>query len=840
MELAARYGLSNPEHRRLPKRIPPEKARIDDTSPVLTYDSGKCITCFRCIKACTEIQGKGVLSMNSRGDTATVIAGFYNWKESECDGCGECVQLCPTGALVERLHREEINITRTETVKTTCPYCGVGCQITLHVQDGKILRSDGFEGVLPNDGRLCVKGRFGYDFVGAPDRLTRPLIRVSEKKGTFKALAEGREPQWREASWEEALELIARRFSKIKEEKGPDALAGYASAKGTNEDNYLFQKFIRTVFGTNNLDYCTRLCHSSTVTAMLKSIGDGAGTNSIEDFEKTACLFITGNNIIETHPVTATYVKAGKQAGNKIILCDPRWTPLADYADIWLQPKIGTDVALLNGIINVIIKEELYDRSFIESKISGGMESFKALKKLASAYPPEKAEAITSVPSETIQAAARLYAGAETAMVVTGMGMSQQTHGTDNVFSLINMMLISGQVGRQACGIDPPRGQNNVQGVTDVGCSPIVYPGYIPVADQANRRRLAELWQVPFESLPAEPGLTTIEIMNAAGEGSVKGLYIMGENPMITDPNQNHTAEALEKLDFLVVQDIFPTDTTPFADVILPAASFAETEGTFVNSDRRVQRVRKAVDPPGEAKEDWQILCAVAETMGRPLGSYSGPSEPLGPSEHFGPSATSAASTTSAASAASNIFDEIARATPIMAGINYQRIEEEGIQWPCPTPDHPGTPTLFLEGFSTPDGKARLNPVHYLPETERTSAQDPFILNTGRLLYHYHTSTMSRRNKPLRDFIDHSYMLIHPDDAAALQLSNGDQVRLENNRGAFSSTVRISSGVSRGELFVPFHFNESPVNQLTRSDTLDPYSKMAGFKLSACRLVKED
>lgn len=866
LELLHRYGLDDPDNRRVPKSIPREKTRIDDTSPVLTYDGGKCIACFRCIKACEEIQGKGVLSMDSRGAGSTVVAGFHNWGESECDGCGECVQLCPTGALLERPYRREIDITQTEEVKTTCPYCGVGCQITLHVQDGKILRSDGYEGLLPNDGRLCVKGRFGYDFVASGDRLTRPLIRVGEKKGTFQALAAGKQPEWREATWEEALELVARRFREIKKTHGPDALAGYASAKGTNEDNYLFQKFIRTIFGTNNLDYCTRLCHSSTVTAMMKSIGDGAGTNSIEDFEKSDCLFITGNNIIETHPVTATYVKAGKRAGHRIILCDPRWTPLADYADLWLQQRIGTDVALLNGIIHVIIKEELYDRKFIESRISGGMEAFQELKELAAAYPPEKVEQITSVPADSIREAARIYAGAETAMVVTGMGMSQHTHGTDNVFSLINMMLIAGQVGREQCGIDPPRGQNNVQGVTDVGCSPIVYPGYIPVADEANRRRLAKLWQVPFESLPAEPGLSTIEIMNAAHEGEVKGLYIMGENPMITDPNQNHTAEALEKLDFLVVQDIFPTDTTPFADVILPAASFAETEGTFVNSDRRVQRVRRAVDPPGQAKEDWLILCELAEKMGGSLGSFTGPSGPAptspgtnvssdlkdssacntssdrSPDHSSDPSSSSSPDpihATSGPSAASKIFDEIAKATPILAGISYERIENQGIQWPCPGPDHPGTPTLFLERFSTPDGKARLHPVHYLPETEQPGAQAPFILNTGRLLYHYHTSTMSRRNKPLRDFIDRSYMLIHPDDAAGLQLKQGDRVRLENIRGAFTTTVRISDGVAPGELFVPFHFNESPVNQLTRSDQLDPYSKMAGFKLSACRVVKD-
>lgn len=798
-ELMQRYGLEDPAARSYPKLNLMGADRLDDSSPVLSFDGSKCIKCFRCIKACGEVQGKHVLSFNGRGLGSYIVAGYGKWDESECDGCGECIQLCPTGAIVEKPHRQEIRMDRIEkSVRTTCPYCGVGCQINLLVQDGRIMRSDGVDEHLPpNYGRLCVKGRFGYDYVHSPDRLTVPLIKKN-----------GRHV---EASWEEALELIARRFSEIRRQHGSNALAGYASAKCTNEDTYLFQKFVRTAFGTNNLDYCTRLCHSSTVTAMIKALGSGAGSNSIEDFAATDCLFITGNNIVETHPVTATFAKNGRERGAQVIVCDPRWTPMVKHADLWLQPRLGTDVALLNGLTNILIEEGFADERFIAERVDGGLQSFQELKKVVSAYTPERTAEITGVPAEKQRKAARIYGGAETAMVVTGMGMSQQSTGTNNVYALINMMLTAGQVGRERCGIDPPRGQNNVQGVTDVGCHPANYPGYISVRDEENRRRLAEIWKVPYESLPAEPGLTTVEIAQAAGRGEVKGMYIMGENPLLTDPDLNHTREALEQLDFLVVQDIFHTETTPLADVILPAACFAEKEGTFVNSDRRTVRVRKAVEPPGQARGDWEILVDLAARMGYDLGSYAGAGE---------------------------IFDEIAAVAPIFAGINYDRIEHQGIQWPCPSTDHPGTPTLFLESFKTENGKARMIPVEHAESSEQPSQEYPFMLNTGRILYQYHTSTMSRRSRVLTDYADQSYVLMHPEDARTVGVGDGEQVRLVNSRGNISTTLRLSEGVTRGELFAPFHFRETPVNSLTRAD-LDPESKIAPFKLSACRVERE-
>jgi len=795
--LVTRYGLDDPATRQFPSLWQSLGYPIDDSSPVLTYDASKCIKCFRCIKACDEVQGKNVLSFTNRGITSYVIGGFGVWGESECDGCGECIQLCPTGAIVEKPNKDILQTARADKrVKTLCPYCGVGCQIELVVKNNRIVRVNGVEGIKPNDGRLCVKGRFGCEFVGSRDRLTRPLIK--------------RNGQFVEAGWDEALDLVAAKFNAIKEKFGNDALAGYSSAKCTNEDNYIFQKFIRTAFGTNNVDYCTRLCHASTVTAMLGSLGDGAGSNSIEDYETADCILVIGNNIIETHPVTATFVKRGVVNGAKLIIIDPKWTPLVKYADVWLQPRLGTDVALLNGLMHIIISENLVDKEFIKNRVEGGMQAFEKLNELVSNYTPETVSDITGIAPEKIQSAAGMYAEAGRSLIATGMGISQQVTGTHTVFSLINMCLITGQIGKVGAGINPPRGQNNVQGASDVGCSPLIYPGYIPVTDDANRKKVAAIWQISSEALSGDIGLTTVEIMQAAHTGKIKGMYIMGENPMLTDPNQNHTREALEQLEFLVVQDIFPTETTEFADIILPGAAFAEKNGTFVNSDRRVGRVRKAVDPPGAARQDWKIIWEIAGRMGFPINPYQDESE---------------------------IFDEIAAVTPIMAGISYDRIEKEGIQWPCPTKDHPGTSTLFQDKFNTPSGRAILNPVDYVPQNEKTSADYPFLLNTGRILYQFHSCTISRRNKALTDFANQSYALMHPEDAMKLDFENGERVKILSRQGEINTILTVSEEVLPGELFMPFHYSESPVNRLTR-DELDPYSKIAPFKLTACRVIK--
>ena len=799
-ELIFRYGLDKKENRQFPSIWKQLDYPVDNSSPVLTYDAAKCIKCFRCIKACDEVQGKNVLSFTNRGIRSYIIGGFENWAESECDGCGECIQLCPTGAIVEKPHRQQINLEgEYKTVRTTCPYCGVGCQLDLVVQDNQIVRSNGTEDVSPNYGRLCIKGRFGYEYVASPERLTKPLIK-NRQDGKF-----------REASWDEALDLIARRFTEIKQKYGPKALAGYGSAKTTNEDNYLFMKLVRMVFGNNNVDYCTRLCHASTVTAMLRSLGDGAGSNSIEDYETSDCILVTGNNMIETHPVTATFVKyAHLRKGSRIIIIDPKWTPLVNHAWIWLQPRLGTDVALLNGMMQVIISEDLINRQFIETRVDGGMQAFEELKAITQKYTPEYTEQITGVSAELMAEAARIYAGARRPIIATGMGYSQQVVGTHNVFALINMMLITGQIGRKGAGLNPPRGQNNVQGVSDIGLSPFTYPGYIPVEDEENRRRIAELWGVPFEELDGERGLSTVEIVQAAHHGDIKAMYIMGENPLFTDPNLNHTEEGIKNLEFLVVQDIFHTETTPYADVVLPATAFAEKEGTFVNSDRRVLRVRKAVDPPGQARQDWHIITEIARRMGKPIGNYNSESD---------------------------IWNEIAKAAPIFGGISYPRLEEQGIQWPCPTPDHPGTATLFEKEFKTKNGLAKIVPVDYSADSEQADQEYPFLMNTGRILYQYHSSTMSRRNRSLNDYANEPYLLMHPEDAQASGFQQGQIVRISSRRGTISSALRISTEVLKGELFMPFHYSEALVNKLT-SDKLDPHSKIAAFKISAVKVEK--
>lgn len=795
--LVYRYGLQDQGKRRFPSVWKTIDYPLDDSSPVLSYDATKCIKCFRCIKACDEVQGKNILSFAQRGIRSYVIGGFGVWGKSECDGCGECIQLCPTGAIVEKPNRDLLRHQKPDrTVVSTCPYCGVGCQIELVAQNNRIVRCNGVEGRKPNDGRLCVKGRFGYDFVDRRDRLTQPLIK---RNGKFV-----------KTSWDEALDLITRSFKELKTKYGSDSLAGYASAKCTNEDNYIFQKFIRSAFGTNNIDYCTRLCHASTVTAMLRALGDGAGSNSIEDYERADCVLVIGNNIVETHPVTATFIKRGIVGGAKLIIIDPKWTPLVKFAQVWLQPRLGTDVALLNGLIRIIIEENLIDRDFIRRRVEVGVKAFEALASQVSAYTPDKVTKITGVSASTLLAAARIYANSSRALIATGMGISQQLTGTHTVFALINLCLLTGNIGKVGAGINPPRGQNNVQGVSDVGCSPLFYPGYIPVSDKANRKKVASVWNLPANALPAQNGLTTVEIMQAAAAGKIKGMYIMGENPMMTDPNLHHTRKALERMEFLVIQDIFPTETTPFADVILPGVCFAEKNGTFVNSDRRVNRVRKAVEPPGDGRDEWKTLCEISRRMGYPMPAYRDEAQ---------------------------IFEEIAQVTPIMAGISYDRIEREGLQWPCPTREHPGTATLFLEKFNTPSGRAVLHPVDYIPQTETPSEQYPFLLNTGRILYQYHSCTMSRRSQALTDYANQSYVLMHPDDINKLELKTGQTVRIISQQGEINTYIKPSQQVLPGEIFMPFHYNESPVNLLTR-DELDPYSKIAPFKLTACRVER--
>ncbi|MDA3779162.1 MAG: formate dehydrogenase subunit alpha [Bacteroidales bacterium] len=794
-DLIFRYKLDNRENRKSESLIDILDFHNDFSSEVLSYDASKCIKCNICIKACDEVQGKSVLSMSERGINSHIIAGLDNWGESECDACGECVQLCPTGALVEKLNRDFIDLEKIDRkIKTTCPYCGVGCQMEILVQNEKIVRVNGVEGILPNDGRLCVKGRFGYQFIQSPDRLKKPLIK---KNGSFV-----------ESEWTEAIKLIASKFNDIKNKYGSDAIGGFASAKCSNEDNYIFQRFMRGVIGTNNIDNCARLCHASTVAAVINAFGGGTGTNSIEDYAKADCIYVTGNNIVDTHPVTATYIKQGKRSGAKIIVVDPKFTPLVSDADVWLQPKIGTDVALLNGLIHIIIRDGLIDKKFIETRVQNSWESFNELKELTNKYTPEFVEKITTVPVSKLNKAAHIYGNSKKAMIATGMGMSQEVTGVNNVYSLVNMCLITGNIGKKGAGINPPRGQNNVQGVSDVGCMPNTYPAYISVADKNHRKFIAEKWNIDEKQLSNKFGLTSVEMMQAASKGEIKAMYIMGENPLISDPNLSHIDKALNKLDFLVVQDIFHNDTTPYADVILPATSFAEKDGTFTNSDRRINRIRKLVDAPGESLPDWEIISMIENEMKSQMPQLQNASE---------------------------IFDELASVMPSYRGVNWKRIEHEGIQWPCPTKNHPGTDTVFLDKFNTESGKAIINPIEYRQQSEKSSKEYPLILNSGRLLYHYHTSTLSGRSDVLNHFAPTHFVLVNPINAEKMNLGEGTNVKLSSKQGSLNTIVKISNDVAEGEVFMPWHYNDAKVNMLTR-DELDPISKIPPYKLTAVKI----
>ncbi len=757
----------------------------DTSSPVLNFNPLKCIKCERCIKACSEIQGKGVLSFVSRGFYMIPSTELTLWADSSCDGCGECVQACPTAALVEKPLVEMVRtIDVDKKVRSTCAYCGVGCQIEAWVKDDKVVRVRGVD-AKPNNGRLCVKGRFGYEFINSSDRLTKPLIK---KNGEFV-----------EASWDEALDLVASKFSSVKEKYGSDAIAGLASARCTNEDNYVFQKFMRAVIGTNNVDHCARLCHAPTVAGLVTAFGSGAMTNPVEQLADADCILITGTNVTETHPVTGTYIKNAAAKGAKILVFDPRKIDIVKHSHLWMRQNSGTDVAWINGMINVIISEGLEDKEFIKNRTEG----FEELKKAVAPYTPEKVEEITGIPADQLREAARIYATSEKSSIVYAMGITQHVTGTDNVLSLANLAMVAGQIGRPSTGVNPLRGQNNVQGACDLGGLPNVFSGYQKVTDPAVREKFQKAWNV--EKLPGEDGLTVVEMMDKAEKGSIKAMYIMGENPMMSDPNIKHVGEALEALDFLVVQDIFMTETTKYADVILPAASFAEKNGTFTNSDRSVLRVRRMVSLPGEAREDWDIVCGIASRMGYEMQYSDG----------------------------KDVMEEIAEVTPIYGGITYERLETETLLWPCPTKEHKGTEYLHSKKFSR--GLGHFTPVDFIPPAEQPDEEYPFILSTGRMLFHYHTATMTRRSAPLNKFAEKGYVEISSEDLKKLGLEDGARLKITTRRGEISVLAKESERVAPGVVFVPFHFSESPANMLT-NDVLDPVSKIPELKVAACRV----
>jgi formate dehydrogenase alpha subunit len=690
-------------------------------------------------------------------------------------------------------------ITPESVVRTTCPYCGVGCQMNLHLHDNLIYRVTAPFDSAPNYGNLCVKGRFGTDFATHPSRLKKPLIRT------------GAPGEFREATWEEALTFVSEKLTDIVRRYGGDSVATYACAKATNEDNYVFQKWVRAVMKTNNVDHCARLCHAGSVTGLQLAIGSSAMSNSIAEMEHLDTFIVTGSNTTETHPVISLFLKrAVRQNGAKLIVIDPRQIELTDFATLWLRQKPGTDVAVFQAMAHVIVTEKLYNAEFIARRT----ENFDDYVESLEAFTPEWAEEISGVPAEDICQAARMYANAERAAFYWGMGISQSTHGTDNALSLTNLALMTGHIGKPGTGLNPLRGQNNVQGCSDSGGLPNVYTAYQRVNDPANRARFESVWHT---GLPPEPGLTVTEMVDGALLGQIKAMVVMGENPLMSEPNLAHAQHALDCLEFLVCLDIFMNETGERADVILPSASFAEKDGTFTNSDRRVQRVRTALPPVGESRADWQIICDLAQRMERLLDV-----EQSAGFDYLHPEA---------------IWEEMRAVTPDFYGITYERLEREGgVHWPCPSLDHPGTPYLFEDDF--PRGKGKFWALEYGTDSELPDDEYPYHLTTGRVLFHWHGGTMTRRSQ-LDEAFPEPILEMHPEDAHHLQLVSGDWVEVTSRRGSVVCRVMVTGRSPHGTVFLPFHFVEAAANLLTL-DKIDPRAKIPDFKMAAVKLCKVD
>ncbi|MBP6471472.1 MAG: formate dehydrogenase subunit alpha [Chloroflexi bacterium] len=689
-------------------------------------------------------------------------------------------------------------ITPDRIVRTTCPYCGVGCQLHLNIKDEFIYAVEAPFDAAPNYGMLCVKGRFGTDYVKHPGRVKTPLLRANREQGR------SAKPIWREATWDEALDFVADELVRLTKAHGGDTIATYASAKATNEDTYIFQKFVRALLHTNNVDHCARLCHAGSVTGLQLAIGSSAMSNSIAEMEHLDTFIVTGSNTTETHPVIANFLKrAVRQNGAKLIVIDPRQIGMTDFATHWLRQNPGTDVAVFQSMAHVIVKEGLYNQDFIGRRTEGFEDYVESLE----TYTPEWAETVTGVPADSIRDAARLYAKAKRAAIYWGMGISQSTHGTDNTLTLANLAMMCGHVGKAGTGLNPLRGQNNVQGCSDSGGLPNVYTAYQNVAAPAVKAKFEQVWGI---ELNPQPGLTATEMVDGAVSGAVRGMYIVGENPMMSEPNQEHTRHALEKLELLVCQDIFINETGELADVILPAVSFAEKDGTFTNSDRRVQRVRTAVAPVGHSRPDWDIICDLGRRVEARLGvrlasgfSFSHPSE---------------------------IWEEMRQLTPDFYGIDYARLDREGgVHWPCPSFDHPGTPFLFADDF--PRGRGKFWEVTFGTESEQPDADYPFNLSTGRVLYHWHGSTMSGRSR-LEEVYPEATCEMHPDDAQALDLETGDWIEVSSRRGSIKLRVLVTGRSPQGTIFIPFHFAEAAANVLTTVQ-LDKRAKIPDYKNTA-------
>jgi len=700
-------------------------------------------------------------------------------------------------------------ITADRVVPTTCPYCGVGCKLDLHIKDDYIYKvTSPFDAVV-NHGNLCVKGRFGYDFIYNKDRVTTPLIRKTAQAPGARTQAFDRD-QWRAVSWDEALDYTAARMVEIFKRDGADAMAVYCCAKATNEDNYLLQKLFRALFRSNNVDHCTRLCHAGSVVALQMALGSSAMSNTAAEVVHSDVFLVTGSNTAETHPIIALQMKAAvEKHGAKLIVVDPRRVEMVNWATLWLPEKPGTDVPLFSAMAHVIINEKLYNRDFIDWRTEG----FEDFSRSMENFTPEYAEAISGVDRDLIVQAARMYATAKNAGIYWALGIPEHSHGTDNAMSLIHLALLTGHIGRKGTGLNPLRGQNNVQGASDCGAMPWHYPGYQRVDDEAAARKFEQAWNIEPGALNRNLGLTTTEIMSAVGPGGVRTLHIMGENPMMSEPNLNHTRHMMEQLEFLVAQDLFINESGAYADVFLPASSWAEKEGTFTNTDRRVQRVRKALEPRGQARPDWEIICDLAQRIEKKLGrrqtafwTYRSPAE---------------------------VLEEMGRVVPEYAGVKYSRIESQGLQTPVWDDNHPGTPYLFADTF--PSGKGKFHPLEYVPSVEMPDEEYPFILTTGRLLEHWHGGTLTRHSK-LDDLYPEARIEINPADGARLAIGDGQTVRVSSRRGSIVLRAWVTQRTTVGVVFIPMHFAEAAANLLT-IDALDPLAKIPEYKACAVRVV---
>jgi formate dehydrogenase major subunit len=786
-----------------------ERPASDPSHPAMRVNLDACIQCGLCVRACREVQVNDVIGMAYRaGDTKVVFDFDDPMGDSTCVACGECVQACPTGALMPATLIDDATQQRKlipeRSVDSLCPFCGVGCQVTYHVKDNAIVAASGHDGPA-NHNRLCVKGRFGFDYITHPDRLTTPLVRLP---GIPKVAGDQVDPKhpfthFREATWDEALALAAGGLARIRDARGPQGLAGFGSAKGSNEEAYLFQKLVRTGFGSNNVDHCTRLCHASSVAALMEGLSSGAVSAPFAAAADADVIIVIGANPTVNHPVAATFIKNAAKRGAKLIVIDPRVQDLSRHAYRHLAFKPGTDVALLNAMLHTIVTEGLTNQHYI----SEHTENYAELKARIVDFPPEKMAEVCGIDAETIKEAARLYATAGAAIIFWGMGISQHVHGTDNARCLIALALSTGQVGRPGTGLHPLRGQNNVQGASDAGLIPMFYPDYLGVDKPDVRRVFEQAWGM---ELDPKRGLTVVEIMDAIHAGTIRGMYIMGENPAMSDPDLNHAREALAKLEHLVVQDLFVTETAFYADVILPASAFAEKTGTFTNTNRQIQLARQVVDAPHDARQDWWIIQEIARRMGLDW-RYAGPAD---------------------------VFAEMTTVMPSLQNITWERLERESsVTYPADAPDKPGNDIIFTQGFPTASGRGKFVPANVLPPDELPDDDYPMVLSTGRVLEHWHTGAMTRRAEVLDTIEPEAVAFMSPQEMRRREIVPGEMILLETRRGAIEIRVRIDGDVPQNMVFVPFCYAEAAANLLT-NPKLDPYGKIPEFKFCAVRVSK--